>query len=88
MKKIESVYGRLNNCGKSIANDKELINSAISNNPNIGQLKAKIDNYKQRIAENSLILKKEKNKETKKVLKNLITDDKDILKQRSKTLKK
>jgi hypothetical protein len=87
LKKIESVYGRLNNCGKSIANDKELIASAISNNPNIGQLKAKIDNYKQRIAENSLILKKEKNKKTKKVLNKLISRDKKKLAGRNKTLK-
>ena len=79
LKKIESVYTRLNSCGKSVMNDTELINMAISNNPNIGQLKSKIDNYKQRITENSLILKKEKNKETKKVLNKLINDDKNIL---------
>ena len=87
LNKIESVYGRLNKCGTSMSNDKELINSAISNNPNIGQLKAKIDNYKQHISENSLILKKEKNKETKKVLNKLISRDKKKLKERSKTLK-
>jgi len=87
LKKIESVYGRLNKCGKSISNDNELINSAISNNPNIAQLKAEIDNYKQRIAENSLVLKKEKNKKTKKVLNKLISRDKKKLKGRNKTLK-
>ena len=57
-------------CGKNIKDDKEFMNSAISNNPTIAQLKAKVDNYKQRIAENKFILKKEKNKETKKVIKN------------------
>ena len=87
LNKIESVYGRLSKCGKSVSNDKELINSAILNNPNIAQLKAKNDNYKQRIDENSAILKKEKNKETKKVLNKLISRDKEILQQRSKTLK-
>jgi len=88
LKKIESVYGRLSSCGKTIKNDTELMNSAILNNPNIGQLKSEVDNYKQRISENKLILKKEKNKETKKVLKELISDDKDMLKHRNKTLKK
>ena len=34
---------------------------AILNNPDIRQLKSKVDNYKQHIEQNSLILKKEKN---------------------------
>jgi hypothetical protein len=84
---IESVYGRLSKCGKSIKNTTNLINSAISNNATIAQLKNKVDVYKQRIAQNSLILKKEKNSETKKVLNNLIKKDKYKLNTRSKTLK-
>ena len=88
LKKIESIYSRLSSCGKSIKNDKEFMNSAISNNPNIAQLTSKIENYKQRIAENKLILKKEKNKKTKKVLNKLIRKDKKKLKERNKTLKK
>jgi hypothetical protein len=88
LKKIESVYGRLSSCGKNIKDDKEFMNSAISNNPTIAHLKAKVDNYKQRITENKFILKKEKNKETKKVLKERIIDDKDMLKETNKTMKK
>jgi hypothetical protein len=87
MSNIESVYGRLSKCGKSIKNTTNLINSAISNNATIAQLKNKVDVYKQRIAQNSLILKKEKNSETKKVLNNLIKKDKYKLNTRSKTLK-
>ena len=87
LSKIESVYGRLSKCGKSITNDKNLINSAVENNPTIAQLKNKGAIYKQRIDENTLILKKEKNKETKKVLKSLINKDKRKLKSTSKTLK-
>ena len=87
LSKIESVYGRLNKCGKSITNTKNLIDSAVSNNPTVRQLKSKVDNYKQRIEQNSLILKKEKNKETKKVLKRLISKDKTKLKENNKTLK-
>ena len=87
MSKIESVYGRLSKCGKSITTDTNLINSAVSNNPHISQLKNKIDNYKQRINENLLIIKKEKNKETKKVLKKIINENKKKLKSTSKTLK-
>jgi hypothetical protein len=87
MSKIESVYGRLNKCGKSITNSTNLIDSAVSNNPTIRQLKNKVDIYKQRIEQNSRILKKEKNKKTKKILKDLISKDKRILKNRSKGLK-
>ena len=87
LSKIESVYGRLNKCGKSITNTTNLIDSAVSNNPTVRQLKSKVDNYKQRIEQNSLILKKEKNKETKKVLKRLISKDKTKLKENNKTLK-
>jgi hypothetical protein len=87
LSKIESVYGRLNKCGKSITNNTSLINSAISNNPNISQLKSKIDNYKKRVEENSLILKKEKNNKTKKILKELIKKDKKKFKDTNKTLK-
>jgi hypothetical protein len=87
MGKIESVYGRLSKCGKSITTDTNLINSAVSNNPHINQLKNKINNYKQRVDENSLILKKEKNKETKKVLKKIIDENKKKIKSTSKTLK-
>ena len=87
LNKIESVYGRLNKCGKSITNTTNLINSAISNNPAIAQLKNKVDIYKQQIEENSLILKKEKNPKTKKVLKKIINENKRKLKSRSKTLK-
>ena len=87
LNKIDSVYGRLNKCGKSITNTTNLIDSAVSNNPTVRQLKSKVDIYKQRIEQNSLILKKEKNKETKKVLKKLISKDKTKLKERNKTLK-
>jgi hypothetical protein len=87
MSKIESVYGRLSKCGKTITNTSNLINSAILNNPTIAQLKNKVDIYKQRIEENTQILKKEKNPKTKKVLKKLITSDKQKLYIRGKTLK-
>jgi hypothetical protein len=87
MSKIESVYSRLSKCGKSIKNTTNLINSAVSNNPTIAQLKNKVDIYKQRIEQNSLILKKEKNPETKKVFKDLIKNDKKKLDTRSKSLK-
>ena len=87
LNRIESVYGRLNKCGKSITNSTNLIDSAVSNNPIVRQLKSKIDNYKQRIEENSIILKKEKNQKTKKVLKRLISKDKTKLKEKSKKLK-
>jgi len=87
LSKIESVYGRLNKCGKSITNSTNLIDSAVSNNPTVRQLKSKVDIYKQRIEQNSLILKKEKNKETKKVLKRVISKDKTKLKEKSKKLK-
>jgi len=87
MSKIESVYGRLSKCGKTITNKTNLINSAISNNPTISQLKNKVDIYKQRIEQNLLILKKEKNQKTKKILKKLIKSDKDKLYVRDKTLK-
>jgi hypothetical protein len=87
LSKIESVYGRLNKCGKSMTNSANLLDSAVSNNPHINQLKNKINNYKQRIEQNSLILKKEKNQKTKKVLKSLISKDKTKLKSASKTLK-
>jgi hypothetical protein len=87
MNKIESVYGRLNKCGKIITNTTNLIDSAVSNNPTVRQLKSKVDNYKERIEQNSLILKKEKNSETKKILKRLISKDKSKLKERNKTLK-
>jgi hypothetical protein len=87
MSKIESVYGRLNKCGKSITNTTNLINSAILNNPDINQLKSKVDNYKERIDQNSFILKKEKNPKTKKVLKKLISKDKRKLNTKEKSLK-
>jgi hypothetical protein len=87
MSKIDTVYGRLNKCGKSITNSTNLINSAVSNNPTIRQLKGKVENYKERISENSLILKKEKNTQTKKFLKKVIKRDKSKLKDKSKTLK-
>jgi hypothetical protein len=87
LSKIESVYGRLSKCGKNITNTTNLINSAILNNPTIAQLKNKVDIYKQRIEQNSLVLKKEKNTKTKNVLKRLITSDKEKLYIRGKTLK-
>jgi hypothetical protein len=87
MSKIESVYGRLSKCGKTITNTSNLINSAVLNNPTIAQLKNKVDIYKQRIEQNTQILKKEKNSKTKNVLKRVIKSDKDKLKTRSKKLK-
>ena len=87
MNKIESVYGRLNKCGKSITNTTNLMNSAISNNPNIAQLTNKIDAYKQRIEQNTLVLKKETNSKTKKILKQLINKDKKKLNEKKKSLK-
>ena len=87
MSKIESVYGRLNKCGKTITNTTNLIDSAILNNPNIRQLKSKVDIYKQNIEQNSLILKKEKNKKTKKVLNRVIKKNKIKLNKISKKLK-
>ena len=87
LNKIESVYGRLSKCGKTITDKTNLINSAISNNPTISQLKNKVNIYKQRIEQNLLILKKEKNQKTKKFLKKLIKSDKYKLYFRDKTLK-
>jgi hypothetical protein len=87
MSKIESVYNRLNKCGKNITKNTNLIESAILNNPNIRQLKSKVDNYKQNIEQNSLILKKEKNKKTKKVLNRVINKNKTKLNNISKKLK-
>jgi hypothetical protein len=85
---IASVYSRLKTCSKSIKNTNKIVESAILNNPDIAQLKNKIDIYKQQIKENSLILKKEKNKKTKEVLKRLIVNDKrkmDIVSQKYKS---
>jgi len=87
MSKIESVYSRLNKCSKSITNSSNLMDSAVSNNHTIRQLQNKVDIYKQRIEQNLLVLKKEKNPKTKKVLKRLISKDKTKLKQKSKKLK-
>jgi hypothetical protein len=84
---IESVYGRLKNCSKPASNIDKIVEVAISNNPSIAKLKNKIDIYKQRIEENSLILKKETNKDTKKVLKGLISKDESKIQGKSKTLK-
>ena len=87
MNKIESVYGRLNKCGSTITNNTNLINSAVSNNPSISQLTNKIQVYKQRIEQNSIVLKKEENTKTKKILKMLIVKDKKKLKNINKSLK-
>jgi hypothetical protein len=87
MSKIESVYGRLSKCNKSVTNSTNLINSAILNNPDINQLKSKVDNYKERIDQNTSILKKEKNPKTKKILKKLISKDKRKLNTKGKSLK-
>jgi hypothetical protein len=87
LRKIESVFSRLNNCSKSITNTDKLLNSAIANNPDIAQIKNKIAMYKQHISENSLILKKEKNPETKEMLKELIVKDNKKLQGKSKKLK-
>jgi hypothetical protein len=87
MNKIESVYGRLTSCGKVITDTRNLINSAVENNPTISQLKNKVDAYKQRIEQNTLIVKKEKNSKTKSVLNDMIRRDKQKFKASNKTLK-
>ena len=87
MDNIESVYGRLSKCNKPMTSTTNLINSAVSNNPDIAQLKNKLDSYEQRIEQNTLILKKEKNPETKKVLNAQIKKDSNKIKKHSKTLK-
>ena len=87
MDNIESVYGRLSKCNKPMTSTTNLINSAVSNNPDIAQLKNKLDSYEQRIEQNTLILKKEKNPETKRVLNAQIKKDTNKIKKHSKTLK-
>ena len=87
MDNIESVYGRLSKCNKPMTSTTNLINSAVSNNPDIAQLKNKLDSYEQRIEQNTLILKKEKNPETKRVLNAQIKKDSNKIKKHSKTLK-
>ena len=85
---IESVYGRLKKCSKQANNTDKIVEVAISNNPHIAKLKNNIDIYKERIEQNSLILKKETNKETKTVLKGLISQDETQIRNKSKKLKK
>jgi hypothetical protein len=87
MDKIESVYGRLSKCNKPITNSTTLINNAVLNNPEIAQLQSKVNNYEQRIEQNSLVLKKEKNPETKRVLNQQINKDSKRLQKYNKTLK-
>jgi hypothetical protein len=87
LKDIATVYSRLQKCGKKSKDTANLIAAAVSNNPDISELKNKIDAYKQRIVDNSLARKKEKNKETKDVLKNLIKNDKKKMKTQTKKLK-
>jgi hypothetical protein len=86
--KIESVYSRLKTCSKPMKNTNKIVEAAISNNPKIAQLKNEVDIYKQQIIDNSLILKKEKNKETREVLKELIDKDKRNEQIKSKKLRK
>jgi hypothetical protein len=86
--KIESVYSRLKTCSKTMKNTNKILEAAISNNPNISQLKNEIDIHKQQIIENSLVLKKEKNKETREVLKTLIDNDKGNVRIKSRNLRK
>jgi hypothetical protein len=85
---IESVYRRLKNCSKPMKNMDKIVEAAISNNPKVAQLKNEIDIHKQQIIDNSLILKKEKNKETREVLKELIDKDKRNEQKKSKKLRK
>ena len=75
MDQIESVYGRLSKCNKPMTNTTNLINNAVLNNPDIAQIKSKVDNYQQRIEQNSIVLKKEKNPQTKQVLNAQIKKD-------------
>jgi len=87
LRRIDSVFSRLNNCSKSVTNADNLIHSATLNNPDIAQLKNKIAMYKQHISENTLMLKIEKNPETKEILKDLIGRDNAKLQAKSKMLK-
>ncbi len=87
LRRIDSVFSRLNNCSKSVTNADNLIHSATLNNPDIAQLKNKIAMYKQHISENTLMLKIEKNPETKEILKDLIESDNAKLQAKSKMLK-
>ena len=87
MDQIESVYGRLSKCNKPITNSTNLIANATLNNPDIAQVQNKVNYYEQRIEQNSLVLKKEKNPETKKVLNEQIKKDSRRLQKYSKTLK-
>lgn len=88
MKNISSVYERLSSkCSKTNTDTSKLVNSAIENNPVISDLKHRIEGYNQNISDNTLVLKKEKNAETKKILKNLISNDKTRLNRDKKSLK-
>jgi hypothetical protein len=88
LNKIETVYSRLKKCSKPMKNTNKILETAISNNPKIAQLKNEVDIHKQQIIDNSLILKKEKNKETREVLKHLIDRDKIDEKNKSRKLRK
>jgi hypothetical protein len=88
MKNISSVYERLSSkCSKN-QTDNKLVNSAIENNPVIAELTHRIEGYNQNIADNTLVLKKEKNVETKQILKRLIYNNKTRLIRDKKSLKK
>ena len=89
MKNISSVYERLSSkCSKKNTDSSKLVNSAIENNPVITELTHRIEGYKQHIADNTQVLKKEKNAATKKILKKLISKDKTRLTRDNKSLKK
>jgi hypothetical protein len=63
------------------------VNNATLNNPEFAQVQNKVNYYEHRIEQNSLVLKKEKNPETKRVLNVQIKKDSNKLKKHSKTLK-
>lgn len=87
MDQISSVFERLNSkCSMSITDKDKLINSAVENNPTVNKLKNNVETYNQRISDNLMVLKKEKNAETKKILKRLIKKDKTRLKRDKKDL--
>lgn len=88
-KDIDNVYNRLSTkCSKTKHDDASLIQNAIENNEDIAHLTTLIDDLKKDINQNESIIKKEKNKVTKKALRDTIVNDKNILKKHVNTLKK
>ena len=88
MDKISSIYDRINSkCSKQITNTDNLVQSAIANNPDLNQIYNIINAHKHHIQQNINIASKEKNKESKKQLNQLIGKERYQLKIQSKKYK-